>query len=128
MVSYVAVVGAADGVGRAAAPGAHADDGDRGAGHADKDVDVLDDDAEQAQQGGARGRPSLSITNVSERFEQGTGKAYGLGGVAALQVPGGAIGGSAERDGVGGRKERESGESESEDAGEHHIAGECGSW
>ena len=53
--------------------------------------------------------------------------AYGFGGVAALKIPGGAIGTSVECDRVGSRKERESGEgSESKGANEHHLAGECG--
>ena len=50
---------------------------------------------------------------------------HGLGGVAALEVPGGAVGASVERDGVGGRKERKGGEGESDGtSSEHHLAGE----
>ena len=56
-------------------------------------------------------------------------RTHGLGGVAALEVPGGAVGASVERDGVGGRKERKSGESDGEDASsEHHLVGKGASW
>ena len=58
-ISYVAIVGAADGVGRAAASGADSDDSDRGAGHPEEDVDVLDDDAKRVQQRGAGGGAGL---------------------------------------------------------------------
>lgn len=50
---------------------------------------------------------------------------HGFGGVAALEVPGGAVGASVEGDGVGGRKERKSGEGEGEGEdtrSEHHLA------
>lgn len=51
--------------------------------------------------------------------------AYGFGGLAALKIPGGAIGTSVERDRVGSRKERESGEGESKGASEkNHDPGE----
>ena len=60
-ISYVAIVGAANGVGRAAATSADPNDGDRGAGHPEEDVDVLDDDAKRTQQCGAGGGASLPI-------------------------------------------------------------------
>ncbi|PIL33213.1 hypothetical protein GSI_04663 [Ganoderma sinense ZZ0214-1] len=102
---YVAVVGAADGVGRAAATTADTDDGDRGASHAEENVEVLDDDAQRAQQSGAGGGTSLYREMLSEKSGNRRWRSYGLGGVATLQVPGVAVGASVERDGVGGRKE-----------------------
>ena len=45
----MAVVLAADSVGRAGAAAADTDDGDGGAGEADEDVQVLEDDAQQAE-------------------------------------------------------------------------------
>ena len=45
----MAVVLAADSVGGAGAAAADADDGDGGAGEADEDVQVLEDDAKQAE-------------------------------------------------------------------------------
>ena len=47
----MAVVLAADSLGAAAAP-ARTDDGDRGAGQANQDIDVLEDDAQKTKQGG----------------------------------------------------------------------------
>ena len=66
-ISYVAIVGAADGVGRAAASSADPNDGDRGAGHPEEDIDVLDDDAKCAQQRGAGG--GACLPSESRKFK-----------------------------------------------------------
>lgn len=55
----MAVVVAADRLGGARVAGANADDVDRGAVEADDGGHVLDDDAEQAEDGSSRGRVGL---------------------------------------------------------------------
>lgn len=66
----MAVVLAADRVGGAGVAASDADNADGGAVEADGDVEVLEDDTEQAQDGGGRSRVSLLITvSVSAQWE-----------------------------------------------------------
>ena len=87
----MAVVLAADSVGGAGAAAADADDGDGGAGEADEDAQVLEDDAQEAKDGGDRWVIRLR------------------GLVAALNGAGAT--GRIRGQGIGGRKKWESEES-----------------
>lgn len=58
--TYEAVVVAADRLGRARVAGADADNVDRGAVQADEGVHVLDDNAQETEDRGGRGRVGLS--------------------------------------------------------------------
>ena len=64
--TYGVVVVAADGVGSALVAGADTDDGDGGAGEADKDVHALDDDAKQAEERRSSGVASLCGRGIQQ--------------------------------------------------------------
>ena len=115
------VVLAADSLGGARVASADAHDRDGRAGEADKDVDALDNDAEQAEEasdGGVRGlivASRQSLQSVAPDIEH----AYTLHAVAALD--GARRARIALREGGGGRKNREGSEGEGSDAREHHC-------
>ena len=71
MCTHDVVVLAADGLGRALVAGPDANDGDRGAVEADEDVEVLEDDAQKAEEGTNAGGRGLS--HVVNHSGQGIG-------------------------------------------------------
>ena len=70
----MAVIVAAHGLSRAAATGAYANDSDRGAVDTEENVDVLNHDAEQTQEGGARSGAGLSNSRLVSANQTDTGR------------------------------------------------------
>ena len=116
--TYDDAIGAGDGRSTALGTGADADDADGAAVEGDEAGDILDSDAQQAEEGSTRSRVGLFtfIESVSW-YQQTTGRdTHGFSAVAALDI---GLPGSDGRSGCGDRKKREGKRGEDSELGEH---------